>query len=444
MKPSGIGGMAVTEGVMMKNKEKYAIAVRKSNKEIVVEKGTHNDFSDKVKLFKLPIFRGMLAFVDSVVIGVKAINYSTSIIEEDETKQVGQKGNTKKTTTASDNTSNPLLMVLAVVVSIIASVALFMVLPVLLTQLFSRFIMNTVVLAVLEAFVRVSVFVVYGILASRMPEIKRAFMYHGAEHKVLNCLENGFELTVENVKWQSKLHKRCKTSFIFLVLLLSIIIFLVLPAGNLAWRIISRIILLPIIAGFSYEFILIAGKSENKAIDILSKPVFWMQGLTTREPEDSMIEVAIASVSAVFDWKLFLDVATTKESKKNKKAKSNAKLRNQKQKVIDKVENEDILEEELMDEEFLVDMTNIKSLDEATIMAEVELTEDTDAGQDVAITEESSAKIRGKSALSGENSRRRIYNPVTFKPVRTSNDDEEDDEILKALDKFFDEDSREK
>ena len=340
MKPSGIGGMAVIEGVMMKNKDQYAVAVRKPNNEIVVEKNTHKDFSDKVRLFKLPIFRGMLAFVDSLLVGIKVINFSSSFIEEEEEitkekksgKSKGKKtedkdfvieeisiaDNVEDTNTDTDRTkendelkktdkSDALLMVAAVVLSIGLSVTLFMILPVLVSGLLSNLIKNKFVNTLLEGVLRLVIFIGYVFAASLMPEIKRVFMYHGAEHKTINCLENGFELTVENVKWQSKQHKRCGTSFMLLVMLISLAFFMLIPTQNLWLRILSRVLLVPVIAGVSYEFIRLAGKSESKLVHILSKPGLWLQGLTTREPDDAMIEVAIQSVETVFDWKSFLN-----------------------------------------------------------------------------------------------------------------------------------------
>lgn len=364
MKPSGIGGMAVMEGVMMKNKNEYAVAVRKPNNEIAVEKSTHNDFSDKVKLFKLPIFRGMLAFVDSMVVGVKVLNYSASFFEEEEEalskmnkkaselKSINNKAITENedsdfeieevsvtkmdtesskqtlpkdkadSNSKKDEKNNTILTIFAVLISIVISVALFIVLPVLITGLLIKVIDSIFVINLIEAVVRLAIFIGYVVLASRMPEIKRVFMYHGAEHKTINCLENGFELTVENVKWQSKLHKRCGTSFLLLVILISALSFMLLPTHDLLWRVVSRIILIPIIAGVSYEFIRLAGKSDHKVVNILSKPGLWMQGLTTKEPEDSMIEVAIESVGAVFDWRVYLESTSKKEGKMTAVSKS--------------------------------------------------------------------------------------------------------------------------
>ena len=313
MKPSGIGGMAVIEGVMMKNKDEYAIAVRKPNNEITVEKKKHNDFSNKVKLFKLPIFRGILVFIDSMVIGIKALNFSASFFEEEENAEKEKKEVSEKV--------NALLMALAVITSLAISITLFMVLPVLLSNLLSRWIESVFLLALMEGILRLLIFIGYIVIVSQMKEIKRVFMYHGAEHKTINCIENGFELTPENVKWQSKAHKRCGTSFMLLVMLISLVLFVIIRPQTLALRVLSRVLLVPAIAGISYEFIRYAGRSESRIVDIISRPGLWMQALTTKEPDDDMIEVAIASVDTVFDWKEFLQKKEEEKPSKQKTVK---------------------------------------------------------------------------------------------------------------------------
>ncbi len=438
MRPSGIGGMAVMEGVMMKNKEEYAVAVRKPNNEIAVEKNIHKDFSDKVKLFKLPIFRGILAFVDSMVIGVKVLNYSASFFEEEEVEPKKKKkekpGKTsnidndfeieevtdihkaaaveevkEEKTAAKKEDNTTLLMVFAVLISIVLSVALFMVLPVLLMQLLSKVVSNNYVLNLIEGIVRLGIFIGYVMLASLMTEIKRTFMYHGAEHKTINCLENGCELTVENVRRHSKQHKRCGTSFMLLVILISLVVFMIIPTGNLVWKILSRVLLVPIIAGVSYEFIRLAGKSESKLVDALSKPGLWMQGLTTKEPDDSMIEVAIESVGAVFDWRAFLE-----ESKKDSRKAKKAEIKNQTTKSTNaKQVQSNKKNSTAKPEEKAVPVSNGKQPKQA-------------AKQTV---QKSDAPYKDKVI------------PVQSK---SSKGEEEDDEILKALDKFFDDDRTER
>lgn len=383
------------EGVMMKNQDAYAVAVRKPNNEIVVEKKTHKNFSDKVKLFKLPIFRGMLVFVDSLVIGIKVLNFSASFFEDEEEQKKSNKKN-KKSNSKNQEQSNALLMAAAVVLSIIMSIALFMVLPVLISSIFSKFVTNQYGLALLEGLIRLGIFIGYVLLAAQMNEIKRVFMYHGAEHKAINCLENGFELTVENVRWQSKQNKRCGTSFMLFVMLISLIVFICLPSGNLAYRIISRILLIPIISGVSYEFIRLAGKTDNPVVNILSKPGLLLQGLTTKEPDDAMIEVAIKSVEAVFDWRAFLGNTEQKEDnandKKTEKAKKTSSKNNSKDKNIEK--------------------PGKGKMEEANREA---------VGKESKVIAKAKEEIAA-TVISKDN------DPI----------DEEDDEILKALDKYLD------
>lgn len=487
------------EGVMMKNKDIYAVAVRKPNNEIEVELNTHKDISDKVKLFKLPIFRGMMAFVDSMVIGVKVLNYSSSFFDEEEqdTKDKNKKKEkkaskadedfiveevvasnssqvesaTEKDLPKKEDKSNALLMALAVLISIVMSVALFMVLPVFITNFFSGFVSNRYLVLFIEGIVRLAIFIGYVLLASKMNEIKRVFMYHGAEHKTINCLENGFELTVENVRWQSKQHKRCGTSFMLLVILISLVFFMFMPVTNLFWKVISRIVLVPFIAGVSYEFIRLAGKSESKLVDIISQPGLWMQGLTTKEPDDSMIEVAIQSVSAVFDWKAFLETSATQETKgksvkhgENKQTsnKGNAKLPENKQaanktNTTKQPENKQAAtkantskQPENKQASNKANTSKQPENKQATAGNTKPVDKPTEVKPDDKLTEvkphlEVKPQIgglayTGKVEDEHHNSlgRNKGMAPVAFKPNLPIKEDEEDDDILKALDKFFD------
>jgi uncharacterized protein YqhQ len=304
MKPSGIGGQAVIEGVMMKNKDIYAVAVRKPNNEIVIDKNVHVSAADRYKIFKLPIFRGMLAFVESMSIGMKTLTFSASFYEEEEEVKPS-----KVETTVSKifkDKGEKILMGLTVFIAIILAIGIFMILPFFAANILESKIESEALLAVIEGIIRIVIFIGYVALISRMNDIKRVFMYHGAEHKTINCIENGFELTVENVKWQSKQHKRCGTSFMLIVMFVSILFFIFIRVDALWLRIVVRLLLIPIIAGLSYEFIRLAGRSDSKIVNLLSKPGMWLQGLTTREPDESMIQVAIASVESVFDWKEYL------------------------------------------------------------------------------------------------------------------------------------------
>ena len=307
MKPSGIGGQAVFEGIMMKNKEHYAVAVRKPDNEIIVEKNTFVSKSEKYKFLKLPIIRGILAFVESMQIGTKTLTFSADFFEEEEDQKPSKieeyfnkvfKGKAEGVITA-----------ITVCISVIMAVGIFIALPTFISSLLSNVVPSRILRGILEGVIRVAIFVGYVAAISCMKEIKRVFMYHGAEHKTINCIENGDELTVENVRRHSKQHKRCGTSFMLIVMFLSIIFFLFIQVDQLWLKMILRVLLVPFIAGVSYEFIKLAGRSDNFLVHILSKPGLWLQGLTTKEPDDAMIEVAIKSVEAVFDWKTFLSIS---------------------------------------------------------------------------------------------------------------------------------------
>ena len=197
-------------------------------------------------------------------------------------------------------------MGMTVAVSVLAAVVIFMLIPYFISSLFQQWISSQIVLAVLEGGLRMAIFFAYILLISRLEDIQRVFMYHGAEHKCINCIEHGMELNVENVRKSSRLHKRCGTSFLFLVVCISIIFFLFIHTDSGLMRIVVRLLLVPVIAGCAYEFIRLAGRSDNALVDLLSKPGMALQKLTTREPDDSMIEVGIASVEAVFDWKAYI------------------------------------------------------------------------------------------------------------------------------------------
>ncbi len=305
MKYSGIGGQAVIEGIMMKNRDEYATAVRKPNGEIEVSKDTYVSMTEKVKFFSLPFVRGIFNFADSMILGMKTLTWSASFFEDDEDSQPGRfelwldKVFGEKLEAA--------LMSLVMVFSVVMAIGIFMVLPLLLAGFFGRFIASDTVMAVLEGAIRIGIFIMYIKLISRMEDIRRTFMYHGAEHKCINCIEHGMELTVDNVRKSSKQHKRCGTSFLLIVMVISILFFMVIRVDTVWLRIVSRIVLIPVIAGVSYEFLRLAGRSDSRLVNILSRPGMWMQNLTTKEPDDPMIEVAIQAVEAVFDWKAYLN-----------------------------------------------------------------------------------------------------------------------------------------
>ena len=305
MKPSGIGGQAVLEGVMMKNGKDYAVAVRKPDGEIEIKKDTYEGITSKHKLFRVPFIRGMFNFIESLCLGMDIINYSASFYEEEGEQEMTEAELEKQK--KKDDT----IMGITMVFSVVLAIGLFMLLPTWLGGLVKKFLFpaaagNHLVTAALEGVIRIAIFIGYVAGISLMKDIKRVYMYHGAEHKCINCLEHGLPLNVENVRKSSKEHKRCGTSFLLIVVVISTLVFMFVKTDTLWLRMVSRILLLPVITGISYEFLRLAGRSESKIVDLLSKPGLLLQALTTKEPEDDMIEVAIASVEAVFDWRGYL------------------------------------------------------------------------------------------------------------------------------------------
>lgn len=304
MKSSGIGGQAVMEGIMMRNGSEYSVAVRKENGEIEVKKETYKGVGSKCKLFRLPFIRGIFSFVDSLVLGMKSLNYSASLFMEDgEEEEPGrfEKWLQKK----FDDKAEKVIMDLTMVISIILAMGIFMVFPTWVSTLMKPLLGNGIWMALFEGVLRIAIFIAYVGLISLMPDIKRTYMYHGAEHKCINCIEHGMPLTVENVMKSSKEHKRCGTSFLLIVMVISILFFLVIRPETLWLRLVSRILLIPVIAGVSFEFLRLAGNSDNPVVNLLSKPGLMLQGLTTKEPDEKMAEVAICAVEAVFDWKAY-------------------------------------------------------------------------------------------------------------------------------------------
>ena len=310
MKYSGIGGQAVMEGVMMKNKDLYAVAVRLPNGDITVKREKYPGFAAKGQFYRLPFFRGVFNFIDSLILGMSTLNYSSSFFEEDEDEKAKSADKTPEQKKKEETAAT----VLTMFVSVILALAIFVVGPMLLSKLVLQKVLDSVALITLiEGVLRLAVFIAYVALISLMPDIRRVYMYHGAEHKCINCIEHGLELNVENVRASSREHKRCGTSFMLIVMVIAIVAMIVVSVAvpqelEAQWwfRIVSRLALIPIVAGISYEFLRLGGTHDNAFINALSKPGLLLQGLTTREPEDDMIEVGIASVEAVFDWKTYL------------------------------------------------------------------------------------------------------------------------------------------
>ena len=305
MKSSGIGGQAVMEGIMMRNGSEYSVAVRKENGEIEVKKETYKGVGSKCKLFRLPFIRGIFSFVDSLVLGMKSLNYSASLFMEDGEEEEEPGRFEKWLQKKFGDKAEKVIMDLTMVMSIILAMGIFMVFPTWVSTLMKPLLGNGIWMALFEGVLRIAIFIAYVGLISLMPDIKRTYMYHGAEHKCINCIEHGLPLTVEHGMKSSKEHKRCGTSFLLIVMVISILFFLVIRPETLWLRLVSRILLIPVIAGVSFEFLRLAGNSDNPVVNLLSKPGLMLQGLTTKEPDEKMAEVAICAVEAVFDWKAY-------------------------------------------------------------------------------------------------------------------------------------------
>jgi uncharacterized protein YqhQ len=350
MKYSNIGGQAVMEGVMMRNAEKWAVAVRTADRQITVKTGEYRGVIPWKGVNKIPILRGVCSFIDSLYLGMKTLMFSADLFAEESEKELEERladekkkaekkaekfrsagkeqqaqellekteknaakereklkeredsGNGK-----SSDSNNSVLLTFTLIFSLAVSIALFMMLPYFLSRALRLVTSSESLISVCEAILRMAIFFGYLLLISRMKDIQRTFMYHGAEHKCINCIEHGLALNVENVRKSSRQHKRCGTSFLLIVMVVSVIFFFFIRTSNPGLRIVIRILLIPVIAGVSFEFIRIAGRSDNKCVNFLSKPGMLLQRLTTREPDDDQIEVGIASVEAVFNWKKYLN-----------------------------------------------------------------------------------------------------------------------------------------
>ena len=303
MKSSNIGGQAVLEGIMMRHGDDYAVAVRKPDGEIFVQKEEYHSVIKWKALTKIPFIRGVFNFIDSMVLGIKTLMFSAEFYEDEE--EVKSEKELTEEEIAKKETQEKWMMNATVAISVVIAVAVFMVLPYFLSSLLKPLMPSYHLRTLVEGFVRIGIFILYIALISRMDDIQRTFMYHGAEHKCINCIEHGLPLTVDNVRISSRQHKRCGTSFLFFVLAISIILLMLIQVESPLMRVIVRIALIPVIAGISYEVLKLAGRSENPIINLLSRPGLAIQKLTTKEPDDSMIEVAIQAVEAVFDWRAY-------------------------------------------------------------------------------------------------------------------------------------------
>ncbi len=302
--PKGtLGGQAVIEGVMMKGKDSYSVAVRRPDKKIQVKLQTYQTFGDRHGLSKIPFVRGVVNFVESLVIGMNTLDYSSSFYQEEEEESKAD----KMIKNIFKEKAESVIVGITVLFSVIIALVLFMFLPAGIAEFIGKWVESRVLLSLIEGVIRLVLFLIYVVLISQMEDIKRVFMYHGAEHKTINCYESGEELTPSNVANHSRYHKRCGTSFLFIVMVISILIFMLITAEQMWMRFLLRLLLIPVVAGISYEFIRFAGRSDNVLVNILSKPGMWIQKLTTKEPDEEMIQVAIISVGAVVNGQAYVD-----------------------------------------------------------------------------------------------------------------------------------------
>lgn len=299
-----IGGQAVIEGVMMRGKSVYCMAVRNVNtKEISIEKDKVKSLGNKSKILKMPFIRGIASFIDSLVLGMKIIMKSATLsgIDQEEESEKKSKLDIWLENKFGEKLTDYIIY-FSVFISIILSIVIFMVLPVWISSFIARFFSISLSgIGVIEGLVRILIFLGYILLISKMKDVQRLFKYHGAEHKTINCFESGDELTIENVKKHTRLHKRCGTSFLIIVMIVSMVVFMFLRTDNVTIRVLSRIILVPLIAGISYEIIKLAGRCDNIFVKIISAPGMALQKVTTKEPEDDMIETAILSLKGVLE-----------------------------------------------------------------------------------------------------------------------------------------------
>ena len=304
---SGIGGQAVLEGVMMRSGTQYAVAVRRSDGSVTVKNEEYKGFFADSPLKKIPFIRGVFVFIDSMILGFRCTDYSAEIYAEDDPGESDPADDPSRGEDGRNSFPERILTGAVFVFSLALAIGLFMVLPYFLASHVVNLTGNTALLSVFEGVIRIGIFVLYILAISMMKDIRRLFQYHGAEHKCINCLESGNALTVENAMQATRFHKRCGSSFILFVMMVSIVLFFFIRVGNPFARVGLRILLLPVISGISYELIRFAGSSDNPLIALLSKPGLWLQGLTTKEPDEEMLAVAITSVEAVFDWRAYLE-----------------------------------------------------------------------------------------------------------------------------------------
>lgn len=343
--PKGtLGGQAVIEGVMMKGKESYSVAIRKPDQKIEVKLQKYQSYGDKHAWARVPFIRGVVNFAESMVVGMKTLSYSSSFYEEEEEETKAD----KLIKEVFKEKAESVIMGLTLFLSVVLAIALFMMLPAAIGEFIGKWVENRLLLSLIEGIIRLIIFIIYVVLISQMEDIRRVFMYHGAEHKTINCYESGDDLTPENVAKHSRYHKRCGTSFLFIVMVVSIVIFMFITADQMWLRFLLRLLLIPVVAGISYEFIKLAGRSDNAVMNILSKPGMWIQRLTTKEPAEEMIQVAIISVESVLYGKQYVDAVNEaqglgKAAKKEEKEQEKKQSIDKKQEVAD-AQSDDVAE----------------------------------------------------------------------------------------------------
>lgn len=297
VRPTSIGGQAVIEGVMMKGPEDVAIAIRKGPDDIMVHKEPVKHITKRYPIFKLPVVRGMFALIDTMVLGVRALTFSAEQVEFEEEDKPSRFDQFMEKI-FKDKAEN-VAIYFSVFLSLVLAVLLFIILPTFLIRFAKSSTGNPVMLNFIEGLLRIGIFLIYLVLISRMKDIQRVFQYHGAEHKTIHCYEHGEELTVENAVKYTTLHPRCGTSFLLIVLVVSILVFSFFGWPNLLVRIVWRILLMPLVAGISYEIIKWAGRNEGIISKIVRAPGLYLQKLTTREPDGDQLQVAIEALKGV-------------------------------------------------------------------------------------------------------------------------------------------------
>lgn len=297
-KKTSVGGQAVIEGVMMRGEKGIATAVRKPDGEIAVKFEKKVPYTKKYKILGIPIIRGFISLIESLIIGIGTLNYSASFFEEEEDKDKKEQKEDSFIKRVLKDRLNDLIMIVSFIIAFACAAFLFIFLPTSSAHLFKKFnlVNNTIVLNIIEGIIKVIIFLLYLTLIGKMKDIKRTFEYHGAEHKTIFCYENEKELTPENAAKFTRLHPRCGTNFLFLVIIVSIFVLSFTGWGSILQRMLYRIIMLPVISGITYEFLRWMGKSKSGFSKIVSYPGLKLQNLTTREPDNSQLEVAIKAL----------------------------------------------------------------------------------------------------------------------------------------------------